>query len=58
VAGIATLRVGGHTFQPDGSVNTWLVSYKDVALELYGLVALADAQHAADGNLYRKVCGC
>jgi hypothetical protein len=48
VYGIATLRAGGYTFQADLSRDTWLVSYKDVDLMLFGRCDLADAQWAED----------
>jgi hypothetical protein len=59
--GVATLRCGsGYTFQPDGSTERWLVSYKDADLVLLGRKDLADAQRAADelvGGFAAIVCG-
>jgi hypothetical protein len=44
VAGVATRRAGGWTFQGDGSVDTWLVSYKDADLTLLGRCDLAEKE--------------
>jgi hypothetical protein len=60
VEGVATLRCGGYTFQPDGGADSWLVSYKDSDLVLLGRKDLADAQRAADefvGGFAAIVCG-
>jgi hypothetical protein len=38
----------GYAFRKDGERKAVLVSYKDVNLMLYGLVALADAQYLDD----------
>ena len=60
VEGVATRRAGGWTFQGAGSVDTWLVSYQDIALVLLGNKTLADAQREADtmaGGLAAICCG-
>lgn len=48
VYGIATRVDGGYSFRPDRVFMTRVVSYTDPALMLYGLVHVADAQHAID----------
>ena len=49
VYGTAELLSGsGYLFRQDGERTAILVSYKDVNLMLYGLVALADAQYIDD----------
>jgi hypothetical protein len=40
----------GYLFRKDGERKATLLSYKDPALMLFGLVALADAQADADGD--------
>jgi hypothetical protein len=60
VEGVATLRPGGWTFEPDGGHDAWLVCYKDSALVLLGRCDLADTQRQADeqaGSLAALVCG-
>jgi hypothetical protein len=59
VYGIATLMAGGYVFAPEGSADTWLVSYKDADLLLFGrcdLVADPDPrplwQRVADPATY------
>jgi hypothetical protein len=49
VHGTAELLNGsGYLFRKDGERKAVLVSYKDPALMLYGLVDVADAQHDVD----------
>jgi hypothetical protein len=49
VYGTATLVNGsGYLFRQDGARTARLVSYTDVDLLLYGLVAVADAQYVDD----------
>ena len=49
--GTAELVCGsGYLLRKDGERMATLVSYKDVHLMLYGLVALADAQAELDGD--------
>jgi len=42
------LNGSGYLFRKDGERKARLVSYKDPALMLFGLVALADAQYIED----------
>ena len=42
-------------FLPESSGDVWHADKEEIVLG--GNVALADAQHAADGNLIAKVCG-
>jgi hypothetical protein len=54
------LNGSGYLFRKDGERKARLVSYKDPALVLLGLMALADAQREADeaaGGLAALVCG-
>jgi len=49
VYGTAELLNGsGYLFRKDGERQATLVSYKDTALMLYGLCAVADAQYITD----------
>jgi hypothetical protein len=61
VYGTAELLNGsGYLFRKDGERKATLVSYKDPALLLYGLVAVADAQHDVDmlvGGYAAVACG-
>jgi hypothetical protein len=60
VYGTAELLSGsGYLFRKDGERQATLVSYKDVALMLYGLALLADAQYIEDesrGGAARIAC--
>ena len=53
--GIAFAQGSDWLFIPEGQAAGWPCDLD--ALVLGGNVALADAQHAADGNLAAKVCG-
>jgi hypothetical protein len=61
VCGTAELLCGsGYLFRKEGERTATLVSYKDPALLLYGLVDVADMQHDIDmavGGYAAVACG-